>query len=73
MGSSKKYYVLPPFIEGIASSFDLFGTIGISTKSIKRLNEERIKRNTILFDVSTAAADMKRAINQYAREIEKNR
>jgi predicted signal transduction protein with EAL and GGDEF domain len=73
MGHLKKLYLMPPFLEGIAGAFDLFGTGGISMKTIRRLNAERIKRNTILSDLSTVSVDMKKAINQYAREIKSDR
>lgn len=65
MGSIKTWNLSSPFLEGVASAFDLFGFSGISLKDIKKSNNERIKRNTIENDLSLVARDIKKAIGQY--------
>ena len=58
-----------PFWEGVASTFDLFGFTGLSSEDIKRLNTKRLKNNTVMHDFSIVFDDMRKAINQYGKEI----
>ncbi len=73
MSSLKKWYEQSPFLEGVSSAFDLFGTTGLTLEKIKKLHARRVKNNTIEHDLSLVAEDMQLAIDQYEETIKSSR
>jgi len=63
-------YRQSPFWNGVASTFDLFGINDFPLGLFKKMNAQRIKRNTISHDLAMVGGDMQSAINQYEDETE---
>ncbi len=62
-------YRRAPFWKGVSGVFDLFGITDFPLGLFKKMNSQRIKRNTISHDLSMVGRDMRLAIKQYEKEI----
>jgi hypothetical protein len=68
MGSLTNWYKRSPFWEGVASTFDLFGVLGLSINDVKKITSEERRYNAIKENFDLVRKDLKSKIEEYERE-----
>jgi hypothetical protein len=68
MGTLTNLYKRTPFWEGVASTFDLFGVLGLSIDDVKKITSEERRYNAIKENFDLVRKDLRSKLEEYERE-----